>query len=86
MPEQRRIDSDKGRAEVAKLAVNCDTIVEKHVEAAAPMLIGVDYGKGPDMSAEVEGRVGPDGKIEITDVRSWSHELELKAEPEVPDE
>lgn len=43
-------------------------------------IIGVDYGKG-QMSAEVEGRRLPGGKIELTAVRVWSHELELQAEP-----
>lgn len=55
-----------------------ETIVEKHVEELGPKLIGVDYGKG-DMSAEIEGRMGPDGKLKIENIRTWEHELELKA-------
>lgn len=51
---------------------------EKHVEESGPKLIGWDVGS-KDMSAEVEGGIGEDGKLTIDNIRTWGHELKLKA-------
>lgn len=58
-----------------------ETIVEKHVEELGPKLIGWDMGS-KDMSAEIEGRMGADGKLKIENIHTWKHELELKANHE----
>ena len=44
-----------------------------------PKIIGVDYGKGGDWSAEVEGYIDSDGRLCIEHIRRWRETIDLKA-------